>query len=439
MPALPALAGRAHAWLWRPRPAGLPPWRLLGLTLARLGFVLARDLARGELTLRAQSLVYTTLLSLVPLLAVSFALLKGFGVHNLVEPALVAALDPLGEQGRTVAREIVGFVDNMKVGTLGLLGLGLLFYNVISVMQKIERAFNYAWRVADTRSLAQRVGTYVSTLVLGPVLVVAAVGLSAALFASGTAQSVAALPGMDLLLTGAGRLLPLALLTAAFAFIYVLMPNTSVRWSAALAGALVAALAWQVAGWLFARFVADSGQYAVVYSAFAGAIVFMLWLYVAWLVLLAGASVAFYVQHPEYLATAQWEPRLGTRQTERLALTAAARIAAGFEAGAPGWTLPALARTLRVPAATLAPLLEAMERAGVLEPGAGEPPTYRPARPPDRIAAADVLRAVRSDPPGALPLAAGLAPSVESLALGLERTLEGAAGATLRDLADQVP
>ena len=97
----------------------------------------------GQLTLRAMSLVYTTILSLVPLLAISFSILKGFGVHNQVEPMLLNLLAPLGNKGVEITERIVGFVDNVKVGVLGSLGFVLLFYTVVSLMQKIERTFNY--------------------------------------------------------------------------------------------------------------------------------------------------------------------------------------------------------------------------------------------------------------------------------------------------------
>jgi len=101
----------------------------------------------GQLNFRAMSLVYTTLLSLVPLLAVSFSVLKGFGVHNQIEPALLNLLAPLGDKGLEITDKIIEFVDNIKVGVMGAVGLGLLFYTVVALMQKIESAFNYTWHV----------------------------------------------------------------------------------------------------------------------------------------------------------------------------------------------------------------------------------------------------------------------------------------------------
>lgn len=441
-PAAPSPASspleRVQGWLWAERDEhALPPWRRFALLGLRYVYALLRELGSGALTMRAQSLVYTTLLSLVPLLAVSFAVLKGLGVHNQLEPALIGLLEPMGERGREVAGNIVVFVENMKVGTLGAVGLMVLFYTVVAVMQKIESAFNYFWQVGQRRSVAQRLSTYVSALVLGPVLAFSAIGLSAAVFASSAMQSVTALPGLSLLAEHVGRLVPFLMLTAAFAFLYFLMPNTRVRWWAALAGALVAALLWQGAGWLFSHFVSGSHKYALIYSAFATAIVFILWLFAAWMIVLVGSTVAFYVQHPEELNSPEHRPRLGMQDTERLALTTLALIGAAFARGQPAWSSPALASRLGVPEQLLLDLLEALEQAGLLSRTAAQPPGFLPARAPENISTAEVLRVLRQ--PGAggthFPLPAS-PPGINALCARLDAAREQALEASsLCDLA----
>jgi membrane protein len=147
------------------------PWRHFLQIVVMVG----RDLMDGMITLRAMSLVYTTLLSMVPLLAVSISVLKGFGVHDQLEPTLTSILAPLGEQSAEISAHIVGFVDNMKIGVLGALGLGLLIYTAVSLIQKIEAAFNYTWRLQNSRSLMQRFSDYLSVIMVGPVLMICCV------------------------------------------------------------------------------------------------------------------------------------------------------------------------------------------------------------------------------------------------------------------------
>ena len=194
------LGALARRWLWDIDIDSLPAWRRLVLWTLRIGQACWRDLAEGQLTLRAMSLVYTTLLSLVPLLAISFSVLKGFGVHNQVEPLLLGFLEPLGDQGVEISARIVGFVDNIKVGVLGFLGFVLLFYTVISLMQKIERAFNYTWRIGRERTLGQRFRDYFSVVVIGPVLVFSSLSITASIMSDAVVQALAAIDTLVVLM-----------------------------------------------------------------------------------------------------------------------------------------------------------------------------------------------------------------------------------------------
>ena len=106
------------------------------------------------------SLIYTTLLSLVPLLALGFSLLKGLGVHNSLQPVLERFLAPLGPQGTQISQNVIAFVENIKVGVLGSLGVALLLYTALTLIQKMEQSFDYIWRVEVPRRLGQRLTEY---------------------------------------------------------------------------------------------------------------------------------------------------------------------------------------------------------------------------------------------------------------------------------------
>ncbi|HLE93238.1 MAG TPA: YhjD/YihY/BrkB family envelope integrity protein, partial [Sulfuricaulis sp.] len=168
MKLLSRIKTRASHLLWDESLAEVHPRRRRLVHGARMLYAVGRDLGEGQLTLRAMSLVYTTLLSLVPLIALSFSVLKGFGVHNQVRPVLLAFLEPLGEKGIQITDQVIGFVNNIKVGVLGALGLGLLIYTVVTLLQKIELAFNFVWRIKRARPLAQRFSQYLSVLMIGP-------------------------------------------------------------------------------------------------------------------------------------------------------------------------------------------------------------------------------------------------------------------------------
>ena len=137
------LLTRLNAFVWEDDLRELSGLRRYLVFVSRVMHLLIKELLGGQLNLRAMSLVYTTLLSIVPLLAVSFSVLKGFGVHNRIEPLLYNLLLPLGPKGVEITDNIIGFVENVKVGVLGSIGTVMLIYTVIALLQKIESAFNF--------------------------------------------------------------------------------------------------------------------------------------------------------------------------------------------------------------------------------------------------------------------------------------------------------
>lgn len=329
--------------LWKIDLAELPTWQAYIIKLLRILEATSRDISSGMTTLRAMSLVYTTLLSLVPLLAVSFSVLKGFGVHNQIEPMLLSVLAPLGDKGVDITHQIIGFVDNIKVGVLGAIGLGFLIYTVISLIQKIERAFNATWRISDTRSLSQRFSNYLSVVMVGPVLVFSAMGITAAISNSSIILSLSEIEPFGTTLQLIGKLLPYLLIIAAFTFIYILIPNTKVKILSALTGAIIAGILWELSGWLFANFVANSANYTAIYSGFAILMVFMIWLYLSWLILLIGATIAYYHQHPEQAAYLK-KSELTARQKTEISLLTMLHIGQNFTQQKTSWEPEKLAQ-----------------------------------------------------------------------------------------------
>ncbi len=366
-------------------------WRAL-----RIGYAVLRDLLAGQLSLRAMSLAYTSLLSLVPLLAVSFSVLKGFGVHNQIEPLLLRLLAPIGPAAGQIAQHVIGFVDNVQVGVLGSLGLAVLIYTVISLIQKIETTFNQIWRTTQMRSLGERFSDYMSVVLVGPVLLFSAVTALGSVLEAPLVRSVLDLPGVGFLLRAAAELLPLALIYAGFAFLYAFVPTVDVRIRPALVGAAVGGALWRGVGLLFGRFVAAAAGYDAIYSGFAIVIVGMVWLNVGWITVLLGASVAFYVQNPECVRRIDGPPRLSNLQRERLALLVLYVIARDFELERPHWTEAALVRWLGIPGDVVAPVLGGLEEQGLLARTAARPSGWIPAAGLERISLREALAAIRT-------------------------------------------
>lgn len=387
---------RIENLLWRLRPARHPALEWLR-RFARYPYAMLRDALEGQLTMRAMSLVYTTLLSLVPLIALSFSILKAFDVHYQIEPLLAKFLAPVGlEKAEELADQVTDFVENVRGVTLGSVGLLLLLYTVISMIQKVEESVNYVWQVERPRSFARRISEYLSVIVVAPILLLVVAGLVTAALSHALAERLLAnqLIGETMLL--AAQLMPFALVTAVFTIVYGFVPNTRVRIGAALVGGLTAGALWLGTGAAFASVVAGSARYTAIYTTFATVIVALIWLYISWLILLVGAKVSFYFQHPEYLRYGHRPVRLNAALRERLAIQLMAMVAEDFTHNEHRCSVNELADRLGLPGRGISPLTAQLEKAGLLLTTEDE--KLVPGRALDTITLNDILTAVRHRP-----------------------------------------
>jgi membrane protein len=393
---LNTITDRFNTLVWETSLSAMPGLQAWLVQMLRILIATGRDIADGLPTLRAMGLVYTTLLSLVPLLAVSFSVLKGFGVHNQVEPLLLNLLAPLGEQGVEITEKIISFVDNVNVRVLGSLSLVFLFYTVISLLTKIEQALNNTWRIKNYRGLIQRISEYISIIMVGPVLIFSGIGLAASIKTSTVANALASMHGYGTLIWIVSNVTSFLLIVGAIAFIYILVPNEKVKLRSAFTGAVAAALMWKVTGWLFSTFVAGSTKYSAIYSGFAVTIIFMIWLYLSWLILLIGATIAFYHQHPERTSSRQQVLRLSARLREKIGLLLMLRVGQSFHSDDRKLTKQQLSKSLDIAAEALALVIRPLEAHGLLAESCDRHRVYMPGKSMDRIMIRDIYDAVRS-------------------------------------------
>lgn len=381
-------------WQQLPEKAGMLK-RWLFNTL-RVAYIVIRELGKGELNLRAMSLVFTTLLSLVPLIAVAFSVLKAFGVHNQIEPFLMSVLEPLGENGVDLTSNIIGFVENIKVGVLGSLGVAMLFYTIISLIQKVENAFNYVWRVSQLRSLARRFTDYLSVVMIGPLLIFTALGMAATAMNADVVQNLQAIEPFGTLLLFATKLIPYIMIIFAFTFLYMFIPNTNVEFKSALLGGVVAGLLWVTTGKVFASFVASSSNYTAIYSSFAILFFFMIWLYLAWFILLTGSQVAFYLQHPNLVRLAGKHYQLSPRLREQEGLSLMTIIAKRFYDKEPAFSRSELEDITGLNGENLHDIIRVMKKNGFLTELEGEESRFQPGQDIALMSVKDILHSLRT-------------------------------------------
>jgi membrane protein len=290
----------------------------------------------------------------------------------------------------------MGFVANMKVGVLGSVGLIMLFYTIISLVQKIESAFNYVWRVERARSFLRRFTDYLSVVMIGPVLVFSALGIAATVLNNDLVKQISEIEPFGTLLILLSKALPYLMITLAFTFLYKFIPNTKVDNIPALTGAALAGGLWITAGTLFAKFVASSTNYTAIYSSFAILFFFMIWLYLAWFILLTGSQVAFYLQHPKLVQFAGRPIHLSPRQREEQGLWLMTVIARRYCNKQPPLTLLEMEEQTGLTNKMLNGLLSALQQGGLIIEVSGQKAAYIPAMDLSVIKVSTILQSLRT-------------------------------------------
>jgi membrane protein len=343
--------------------------------------------------LHASALAYVSLLSLVPLFAVMFAVLKGLGVQRRIEPLLLSrlALDP------AVADRIVTYIDRTNVGTLGALGAAVLVVTVISVLGNIEASFNHIWRVRQGRTWWRKVTDYLSTVLVTPFLLLAAVAITSSLQEQALLRLVLNTEYVGDAVLQVLRLAPLVMNAAALAILYAIMPNRRPYVPGILVGAVTAGCAWQVVQSAYVRLQIGMARYNAIYGALSQLPVMLVWLYVSWVVVLAGAVLAAECEFGAGGIAASAAPTSRWAIALHVLLQAMER----FRSQGGGIDVRAIARGLRLEGDIVAQVAETLQEGGLLVAVDGQPSCYLLARDPHTVSLAELDGLMDADTPPA--------------------------------------
>lgn len=409
--------------------------RRYGARFAQILLLAIRNFWNDQCMLRASALAFTTILSLVPFLALTFAVLKGFGVQNRVEPLV---MEQLSGGSQEVATRIIDYINNTNMGSLGVFGLLALVVTVITLLGNIEEALNAVWGVEETRSLQRKFSDYLSVVVVGPILIFTAVSMTSFLQSQALVQWLVENSYAGDFLLYLLRMIPYMITWVALVFLYIFIPNTAVRIRPAILGGVLAGTCWQFVQWGYIHFQVGVAKYNAIYGTMAVLPIFMVWIYTSWLIVLFGAEMVHALQNIKIFRRELRAPAINFRLRELLALAILQDVVTAFVTGTENWTAKRLGDELELPERVLSELLDELVAGGLLLTTTGEPATYQPAREPDQIMLSDVLNILRdfggSWQPQRL---TGGEERLQKIIAEMDAAAAGAlAGMTLRDLAE---
>ena len=319
--------------------------------MLRVWFIVSscvRSFIANDEFLWASALTYTTALAIVPMLAIAFSVLKGFGYAGQLQP-LIQQYIALGSD--ELSKQLMAFINNVNAAALGSAGGAFLFATVITTLGTIERAFNTIFRVPETRGVVHRFTAYISVIMTVPLFIIAGIALTAFL-------SVRLIPAHAV-----AQLTPYIFAWAGFFFLFTFFPYTRVEWRAALIGSLVTALAFQAGQYGYVHFQVGVSRYRAIYGALATLPIFLVWLYTAWLIILFGAELTAAIERgvPAFATMPHLPefPRL-------VALLAMIRLAETQERADAQVSYESLAAEMRTHVDDIAPILDGLKRAGLI-------------------------------------------------------------------------
>ena len=284
-----------NADIWRLQAHKLPPRRSFWITQLRILLLAVRRFNMNKCELRASALTFYSLLSIVPVVALAFAVAKGFGVEKILGEQLMAKMQGQEE----VAERIIGFaqsfLENTKGGAIAGVGIVLLFWTVIKVLGNVEKSFNDIWGVKTARAMGRKFADYLSIMMICPVLLIIASSVTVLLTTqvSGILERLSFLGYLADVLIWLLKIVPYGVIWLVFTFIYAFMPNTKVELRSALWGGILAGTIYQAVQLAYITFQIGVSNYGAIYGSFAALPLFLVWLQMSWLIVLLGAEISF--------------------------------------------------------------------------------------------------------------------------------------------------
>jgi membrane protein len=382
------LAAFFSTTLWQLEPEMFTGIRRHALKYLQVLALVIRDFRDDQCLLRASALTFTTILSIVPFFALTFAVLKGFGVQNKVEPLI---LDQVAAGSQETVNRIITYINNTNMTSMGAIGLVTLIITVITLLGNIEEAFNVIWGVKETRSFYRKFSDYLSVVITAPLLLLAAVSITTTLQSQTLVKWLVETSYLGDLLLFLFRLAPYLIIWLALVFLYIFIPNTRVRFRSALFGGILAGTMWQLAQWGYIHFQVGVAKYNAIYGTLALLPIFMVWIYTSWLIVLFGVEVVYAHQNIRTFRREIRNLSYSHSQKELLCLAILQDIAVAFHFERTPWTPEQLAEDLDIPLRVVREILSLLVQTGYVTATAGESPNYIPARELDRITITDVL------------------------------------------------
>ena len=353
--------------IWEIRLKDLSPLKAFFVKYLRVILLGSRGFIRDNCQKTASVLTYYSLLNIVPVVAVAFAIAKGFGLEKVIEKQILQMADKANWQA-DITSQIITFshklLEQAKGGLIAGIGIILLFWTVISILGKIEESFNEIWEVKKSRTLVRKFSDYLTAMLVAPILLI--ISSSATVVVSSQVKEIVNKIGFlgvfSSLIFFLLNLLPYVSMWFLFAMIYLIMPNTRIPLRSGILGGIAAGTVFQIVQWIYIKFQIGVASYGAIYGSFAALPLLLAWLQMSWMIVLLGAEIAYAYEHYETFGFHPDYSRISFSSRKLLILRIFHLLTKKFSLGEKPLSANQIAHALEIPVRLVRQLLHELTR-----------------------------------------------------------------------------
>jgi len=368
---IPSILHFFRTGIWEIRLQDLPLIKGFFVRALRVILLASRGFFRDHCQKTASVLTYYSLLNVVPVVAVAFAIAKGFGLEKLIEKEITQMAAKANWQA-DVTNQILTFSHNIlnqaKGGLIAGVGVVLLFWTVISILGKIEESLNDIWEIKKSRTLVRKFSDYIAMMVFGPVLFIISSSVTV-LMASQVKvilNKIALLGVFSTVILFLLNLLPYVSIWVLLTMLYLVMPNTRIPPRSAIVGGIAAGTITQIVQWVYIKFQIGVASYGAIYGSFAALPLFLAVLQISWMIVLFGAEVAYANEHYETYGFHPDYSRISVSAKRLLMLRIFHLLTKKFALGEKPLSVTQVAQALEIPIRLVQRFLQELSEVGLV-------------------------------------------------------------------------
>jgi len=365
--------------IWRTDDSNMSSRRRGVFHILKILIIAVRGFVGNRVAVRASALTYFTLLSVVPIVALAFAIAKGFGLDGMVENLIRNSFAANPDTADYLISFSSSMLENTKGGLIAGIGIIMLMYTVFELLNKVEASFNFIWNIKNDRPFLRKITDYMTIMVFTPILLI--VASSATFFVRAKLGEYFA-DYLAPVWTTLFKIVPYLLMSIVFTLVYLIMPNTKVNVKSALSAGVITGVAFQAWQWIYVTFQVGVSEYGAVYGSFAALPLFLLWLQTSWIIVLLGCMIAYSVQNVNHYSTELTAGNISTRLMKRVSMLLMTKITKNFAESKPPKDAVTWSEELKISQKLFAHAAQRLQDVGLLvevRNDGGGSPIYIPA------------------------------------------------------------